>query len=381
MKKNIVALLVGIAVVATIATGCGSQEVVETAGKGHFVATTAHTRDGKVEGYNPDMVAEVVEDAEEVLETEEVIEAAAEGIEVAEEKLNNEVAVKAQGQAEVESDAAVSLDATDKAASNDELAAAKAEARAEEEVKTDTTVKAETTVKANSTKATAQTEAKADAKAEVKAETVSTDGKSYTSSAFVDFLNQKRAELGLNPVSYASDLEAAAMQRAKDIVNNFSHDGWNNTGSDMENIMIGSTNSVSDWYAAWSGSPEHYQNMVAPDLGSAVLGIYELNGEYYLVMLGHAAIPETIENLVNPETTNKDEALEAAVESGDMVQSGETTTFEDGSSVTAYVNAESYTTVEEVCAETGETPEQIADDINAALAEMGIELPEGGYHF
>lgn len=112
-------------------------------------------------------------------------------------------------------------------------------------------------------------------------------------------INILRKYVGVSSLSYSKDLEKAAMVRAEEIVNNFSHerpDGasgisaiWQYTSrSHYEGENIGQCGAVATaefMYSLWLNSPNHYKIMTDPGFSRCGVGVYYKNGSTYTVLL------------------------------------------------------------------------------------------------
>ena len=177
--------------------------------------------------------------------------------------------------------------------------------------------------------------------------------------------------MGLSPVSYASNLEALAMQRAKELVTNYSHDGIIGKNVGFENIQINYTDDYIDWFTTWEQSALHAENMFDPNMTSCVVGIFVQDGTYYLSMIGdcEVVISDAMQAIVNATPEEKEEVVANAVESGQVVQIGST---DDGDACDWYVDAEGYCSQEQLEESTGLTQEQIEANANALLESLGL---------
>ena len=84
-------------------------------------------------------------------------------------------------------------------------------------------------------------------------------------SDFVALLNADRQAMGLSTVSANGTLDSNALESAKNVASNFTHDVVVRDGANVENIAQGQT-SVADVYAAWKASPGHWAAMTDPGL-------------------------------------------------------------------------------------------------------------------
>lgn len=116
----------------------------------------------------------------------------------------------------------------------------------------------------------------------------SIDGQTSDVSAVFAQVNQMRAEIGLEELSWNDELAAAADIRAKEIQTSFSHtrpDGssWWTVNSEViygENLAKGyqSAESVME---AWMASSEHKDNILYSGFKSIGIAVYESGGKWY----------------------------------------------------------------------------------------------------
>lgn len=109
-----------------------------------------------------------------------------------------------------------------------------------------------------------------------------------------NLVNQERAKVGLNPLTFDEELSANALVRAKEIVTKFDHtrpDGskfstaitipWKTVG---ENIAWGqSTPEIV--MRSWMNSEGHRANILKASFTKIGVGVYESNGRLYWVQL------------------------------------------------------------------------------------------------
>lgn len=103
------------------------------------------------------------------------------------------------------------------------------------------------------------------------------------STEFVDYMNTKRAEQGLDALSWSDSMGATAMERAEEIVSNFSHDGSRNCSA--ENIAKTSNGSVSGWYESFYNSTVHRYAMLDKAYKSAAAAVCQVGNTYYVAVL------------------------------------------------------------------------------------------------
>lgn len=105
---------------------------------------------------------------------------------------------------------------------------------------------------------------------------------------FVDYLNQKRAEAGLNPLEWMSDYEEIAKQRSIESVSECASD-TPHAGRPKEcgenQIGCSFSGDIYTQYNLWYNSPSHRANMLNPKYTKAVYAIYRKEGLYYAITL------------------------------------------------------------------------------------------------
>lgn len=84
-------------------------------------------------------------------------------------------------------------------------------------------------------------------------------------SEFIALLNADRAAAGLSQISVTSTLDSNALESAKNISQNYSHDVLVTGGATNFNIASGQA-SVSGVYSAWKNSPGHWAAMIDANL-------------------------------------------------------------------------------------------------------------------
>ena len=146
-------------------------------------------------------------------------------------------------------------------------------------------------------------------------------------SEFLALLNADRQAMGLSTVSADGTLDSNALESAKNLVSNYSHDVVVRSGANVENIGYGQA-SVAEIYAAWKASPGHWAAMV--DSGLQYISVARCGN--YWVYLGYAK--DILEDKYTDENGNID--IDAAVNDGAMHEIGTTTDPDTGSSSTIY---------------------------------------------
>ncbi len=124
-------------------------------------------------------------------------------------------------------------------------------------------------------------------------------------SEFIALLNADRAAAGLSQISVTSTLDSDALESAKAVAANYSHDSIVRThGVNRANIGEGYS-SVSDIYTAWKNSPGHWAAMIDANLQYCSVAKY---GNYW-VFVGYASNP-VAEGIVNGTTTVEQQVQE-----------------------------------------------------------------------
>lgn len=103
-----------------------------------------------------------------------------------------------------------------------------------------------------------------------------------------NLVNEERAEAGLDPLIWDSNLETVANVRANEISEKFSHTRpngkqWYTVNSKIqggENLAYGFDN-AEDVVDAWMNSPTHRDNILYDEFEKVAISIYEENGTYY----------------------------------------------------------------------------------------------------
>ena len=148
-------------------------------------------------------------------------------------------------------------------------------------------------------------------------------------SEFLALLNADRQAMGLSPISADGTLDSNALESAKAVVSNYSHDALASTrgGANVANIGQGQT-SVAEIYAAWKASPGHWAAMIDP--GLQYISVARCGN--YWVYLGYAK--DIIEDKYTDENGNID--IDAAVNDGVMHEVDSVTDPDTGNSQTVY---------------------------------------------
>ena len=168
---------------------------------------------------------------------------------------------------------------------------------------------------------------------------------------FVALLNADRQAMGLSTVSANGTLDSNALESAKAIVSNYSHDALASTrgGANRANIGQGYS-SVAEIYAAWKASPGHWAAMT--DAGLQYISVARCGN--YWVYLGYAE-----DVLANYTDANGNVDIGAAVDDGVMNEIGTYTDPNTGQSQTVY-GSEGVQTVEDAVA-SGDMSQEEAD--------------------
>jgi uncharacterized protein YkwD len=111
----------------------------------------------------------------------------------------------------------------------------------------------------------------------------SSEKSTYTSREFADYLNQKREEEGLNTLSWSDSLASTALERAEEIVDDYSHNGMRNCGG--ENLYKTTSSSVEEWFNAFYNSSGHRINMMSENKRSVGAAVCHSGSYYYVVVL------------------------------------------------------------------------------------------------
>ena len=101
------------------------------------------------------------------------------------------------------------------------------------------------------------------------------------SDMYVRQINEYRIAKGLAELPVTIESQNEADRRAKEIVNNYSHDG---SGYGFgENIGDGSIGS--DFFTAWKNSPTHNAAMLREENRAIAASVYEANNKWYAVVV------------------------------------------------------------------------------------------------
>ncbi len=173
-------------------------------------------------------------------------------------------------------------------------------------------------------------------------------------SEFVALLNADRQAMGLSTVTANGTLDSNALESAKSLVSNYTHDVVVRSGANRENIGQGYS-SVAEIYAAWKASPGHWAAMI--DQGLQYISVARCGN--YWVYLGYAK--DILEDKYTDENGNID--IDAAVNDGAVQEVGTVTDEETGNSQTVY-GTEGVQTAEDAVANGDVTQEEVDDFLN-----------------
>lgn len=99
------------------------------------------------------------------------------------------------------------------------------------------------------------------------------------SNLYVKQINEYRQSKGLDALPVTDEAQTEANRRAKEIINDFSHNG---SGYGFgENIGDGSIGS--DFFTAWKNSPVHNTTMLREENRAIAVSVYEANNKWYAV--------------------------------------------------------------------------------------------------
>lgn len=108
-----------------------------------------------------------------------------------------------------------------------------------------------------------------------------------------NLVNQERTKRGLNKLVLSEALNEIADQRAEEIVNDYSHDGFRAYTSDIRDIFgqvkisenIDGNFSASGAMNAWMNSSGHRANILNPNFSNIGIGAYKTGSMIYFVQL------------------------------------------------------------------------------------------------
>ena len=103
------------------------------------------------------------------------------------------------------------------------------------------------------------------------------------SREFINYLNKEREELGLTPLEWDEDMAQTAVERAEEIVDDFSHNKVRNCGG--ENILSNMSGDVASWYQQFYDSKGHRMNMLADLWTKGAAAYCQVGRKYYVVVM------------------------------------------------------------------------------------------------
>ena len=171
-------------------------------------------------------------------------------------------------------------------------------------------------------------------------------------SEFLALLNADRQAMGLSAVSADGTLDSNALESAKNLVSNYSHDVVVRSGANVENIGYGQA-SVAEIYAAWKASPGHWAAMTDP--GLQYISVARCGN--YWVYLGYAK--EVMDNYTD---ANGNIDIDAAVNDGVVKEIDSVEDPETGKGQTVY-GSEGVKTGEQSVAD-GDITQEKSDELN-----------------
>lgn len=100
---------------------------------------------------------------------------------------------------------------------------------------------------------------------------------------FVDYMNTRRLEQGLSAYVWSDSMANTALERAEEIVADFSHNGTRNCAG--ENLTMINSSNVADWYDIFYSSEVHKLNMLDATYHSAAAASCQVGNTNYVVVL------------------------------------------------------------------------------------------------
>jgi len=100
---------------------------------------------------------------------------------------------------------------------------------------------------------------------------------------FVDYMNARRLEQGLPAYTWSDVMSDTALERAEEIVADFSHNGVRNCAG--ENLAMVNSSNIADWYDTFYSSEVHRLNMLDATYHSAAAAVCQLGNTNYVVVL------------------------------------------------------------------------------------------------
>lgn len=114
-------------------------------------------------------------------------------------------------------------------------------------------------------------------------ETAPAEKSTSLSREFIDYLNQKRAEEGLEVLVWSDSMAGTAQERAEELVNDYSHNGMRNCVG--ENIYKTASSDVAEWYQAFYDSYGHRVSMMSENINQASAAVCHAGNYYYVAVL------------------------------------------------------------------------------------------------
>lgn len=112
----------------------------------------------------------------------------------------------------------------------------------------------------------------------------STEKSTSTSTAFVDYLNSQRAAAGLSTLAWSDSMATTAVERAEEIVSDFSHNGMRDCYAEI--ITQSNSSDVSSWFSNFYNSPAHKMDMMDDGLYTQCAAAVTKSGsKYYVVVM------------------------------------------------------------------------------------------------
>ena len=103
-----------------------------------------------------------------------------------------------------------------------------------------------------------------------------------TSADFVNYMNSKLAEEGVDQASWSSSMASTATERASELVDDFSHNGSRNCQAEI--CLQSKSGDVASWYNQFYNSAAH-RGIMLSGYGSAAAAYCKVNGTYYVVVM------------------------------------------------------------------------------------------------
>ena len=103
-----------------------------------------------------------------------------------------------------------------------------------------------------------------------------------TSADFVNYMNSKLAEAGVEQASWSDSMASTATERASELVDDFSHNGSRNCQAEI--CLQSRSGDVASWYNQFYNSAAH-RGIMLSGYGSAAAAYCKVNGIYYVVVM------------------------------------------------------------------------------------------------